>query len=73
MKIVIERQNLEATLATIRQLSGVMGAHGEDHVGLDGNPRDGGEYQAIEVNGNERYVLFAIKTQGYARVVRVIE
>lgn len=73
MKIVIERQNLEATLATIRMLPGVLGAHGEDSVGLDGNPKEGGEYQAIEVNGNDAFVLFALKTQGYARVVKVIQ
>ena len=73
--LVIEAQNLDATVATIKQLPGVgevVGVPYTDENGMPVGRLAGGKYQTIHVSGNGQLVEFAMRSQGYARVVKAI-
>ena len=71
--IIFHKQNLEATVNTVKQLVGVGEVYGIDSVDDKGIPVDDGMYQMIHISGDHRFAEFAMRNQGYARVVKVIE
>lgn len=70
--LVFHRQNLDATAATIGALQGTKVTHKRDFVDRNGWPGGDNVFQAIEFTGDCRFVEFAVRNQGYARIVNVV-
>lgn len=70
--IIIEKQNLPATLATIRMLPHVGAVEGYENYNQDGIPSPDGKYDLIRIEGDSRFVEFAIRNQGYAKIIKAM-
>ncbi len=70
--LVIEPQNLEATVSTFKMIPGAGDVQGFEHFDADGLPCDDGKYQLIRITGNSQMCEFFARNQGYARIIKAI-
>lgn len=69
--IVIKKQNLAATKATIAALPMVGEVEAFENVDEEGIPSETEtEFQMIRVTGDAKFAAWAMEKQGYAKVVK---
>lgn len=70
--LIIEPQNLTATVATLNQLPNVLVTEWWENASITGAKNVGGTFQAMLIERGGEFAEWACRKQGYANIVEVI-